>query len=146
MANSPAISADSRPSACRETISIGENWLAAQPTANMARATRIQAAGALSLIIPDRIPRIVKRPFDCPWRRLAVMEAEADLAAMGRLIGDPNRALMLTVLLGGTPQSGSALAAAAGISRSLASAHLKKLTAGGLVRAERHGRQRLYSI
>jgi DNA-binding transcriptional ArsR family regulator len=63
------------------------------------------------------------------------MEAEADLAAMGRLIGDPNRALMLTVLLGGTPQSGSALAAAAGISRSLASAHLKKLTAGGLVRA-----------
>ena len=74
------------------------------------------------------------------------MEAEADLAAVGRLIGDPNRAQMLNVLLGGTPQSGSALAAAAGISRSLASAHLKKLTAGGLVRAERHGRQQLYSI
>ena len=74
------------------------------------------------------------------------MEAEADLAAMGRLIGDQNRAQMLNVLLGGTPQSGSALAAAAGISRSLASAHLKKLTAGGLVRAERHGRQQLYSI
>jgi len=74
------------------------------------------------------------------------MEAEADLAAMGRLIGDPNRAQMLTILLGGTPQSGSALAAAAGISRSLASAHLKKLTAGGLVRAERSGRQQLYSI
>ena len=74
------------------------------------------------------------------------MEAEADLAAIGRLIGDPNRAHMLNVLLGGTPQSGSALAAAAGISRSLASAHLKKLTAGGLVRAERRGRQQLYSI
>jgi len=74
------------------------------------------------------------------------MEAEADLAAMGRLIGDPNRAHMLNVLLSGTPQSGSALAAAVGISRSLASAHLKKLTAGGLVRAERHGRQQLYSI
>ena len=74
------------------------------------------------------------------------MEAEADLAAMGRLIGDANRAQMLTVLLGGTPQSGSARAAAAGISRSLASAHLKKLTAGGLVRAERRGRQQLYSI
>src|SRR5215469_793241 len=77
---------------------------------------------------------------------LDAMEAEADLAAMGRLIGDPNRAHMLNVLLSGTPQSGSALAAAAGISRSLASAHLKKLTAGGLVRAERNGRQQLYSI
>src|SRR5579863_620525 len=112
----------------------------------MANATRIQAAGALSVIIPDRIPGIVKRSFDGLCRRLAVMEAEADLAAIGRLIGDPNRATMLNVLLSGTPQSGSALAAAAGISRSLASAHLKKLTAGGLVRAERNGRQQLYSI
>jgi DNA-binding transcriptional ArsR family regulator len=74
------------------------------------------------------------------------MEPDADLAAMGRLIGDPNRAKMLQVLLSGTPQSGSSLASAAGISRSLASAHLKRLTAGGLVRAERHGRQRLYSV
>jgi DNA-binding transcriptional ArsR family regulator len=74
------------------------------------------------------------------------MDPDADLAAIGRLIGDPNRARMLQVLMGGTPQSGSALAEAAGVSRSLASAHLKKLTAGGLVRAERHGRQVLYSI
>jgi DNA-binding transcriptional ArsR family regulator len=74
------------------------------------------------------------------------MEPDADLAAVGRLIGDPNRARMLQVLLGGQPQSGSALAAAAGISRALASAHLKKLTAGGLIRAERRGRQQLYSI
>jgi DNA-binding transcriptional ArsR family regulator len=74
------------------------------------------------------------------------MEPDADLAAIGRLIGDPNRARILQVLMGGAPQSGSALAEAAGISRSLASAHLKKLTAGGLVRAESRGRQRLYSI
>ena len=74
------------------------------------------------------------------------MEPDADLAALGHLIGDQNRAHMLQILLGGTPQSGSALAAATGISRSLASAHLKKLTAGGLVRAEAHGRVRLYSI
>jgi DNA-binding transcriptional ArsR family regulator len=74
------------------------------------------------------------------------MEPDADLAAIGRLIGDPNRARMLQVLLGGQPHSGSALAATAGISRALASAHLKKLTAGGLVRAERHGRQQLYSV
>ncbi len=74
------------------------------------------------------------------------MEPDADLAAIGRLIGDPNRARILQALMGGMPQSGSALASAAGISRSLASAHLKKLTAGGLVRAERRGRQQLYSI
>jgi DNA-binding transcriptional ArsR family regulator len=74
------------------------------------------------------------------------MEPDANLAAMGRLIGDPNRARILQVLLGGEPQSGSALASAASISRALASAHLKKLTAGGLVRAERRGRQQLYSI
>jgi len=48
--------------------------------------------------------------------------------------------------MGGVPQSGSALAEAAGISRSLASAHLKKLTDGGLVHAQRQGRQQLYSI
>src|ERR1700733_13470165 len=112
----------------------------------MASATRSQAAGALSVIIPDRIPRIVKRSFDRPCRRLAVMEAEADLAAMGRLIGDPNRAHMLNVLLGGAPQSGSALAAAVGISRSLARAHLKNHPPGGLAGAERNGRQQLSSI
>ena len=74
------------------------------------------------------------------------MEPDADLAAIGRLIGDPNRARILQVLMGGAPQSGSALAETAGISRSLASAHLKQLTAGGLVRAERRGRQQLYSL
>jgi DNA-binding transcriptional ArsR family regulator len=90
--------------------------------------------------------RTVKRPFDGSSPRLDAMDPDADLAAIGRLIGDPNRARILQVLMGGMPQSGSALAAAAGISRSLASAHLKKLTAGGLVRAEPRGRQQLYSI
>ena len=74
------------------------------------------------------------------------MEPDADLAAIGRLIGDPNRACILQVLMSGSPHSGSALAEMAGISRSLASAHLKQLTAGGLVRAERRGRQQLYSL
>jgi DNA-binding transcriptional ArsR family regulator len=74
------------------------------------------------------------------------MQPDADLAAIGRLIGDPNRARILQVLMGGLPQSGSALAEVTGISRSLASTHLKKLTAGGLVRAEHRGRQQLYSL
>jgi DNA-binding transcriptional ArsR family regulator len=74
------------------------------------------------------------------------MDPDADLASVAALIADRNRAQMLLTLLGGVPQSGSALAEAAGISRSLASAHLKKLVTGGFVRMEPHGRQRLYSI
>jgi len=74
------------------------------------------------------------------------MDSDADLASVASLIADRNRAQMMLVLLGGTPQSGSALAEAIGISRSLASAHLKKLVAGGFLRAQSSGRQRLYSI
>jgi len=74
------------------------------------------------------------------------MEPDADLASGGRLLGDPNRAHILQILMGGTPQSGPSLASALGISRSLASAHLKKLTAGGLIRSERSGRQQVYSL
>ena len=74
------------------------------------------------------------------------MDPDADLAAVASLIADRHRAQMLLTLLSGTPQSGSALAEAADISRSLASAHLKKLVAGGLVRAQPSGRQQLYSI
>src|SRR6476620_9023708 len=75
-----------------------------------------------------------------------VMDPDADLASVAALMADKHRAQMLLTLLGGTPMSGSALAEAAAISRSLASAHLKKLVAGGLVRAQPSGRQQLYSI
>jgi DNA-binding transcriptional ArsR family regulator len=74
------------------------------------------------------------------------MDPDADLASVASLMADRHRAQMLLTLLGGTPQSGSALAEAAGISRSLASAHLKKLVTGGLVKAQPNGRQQLYSI
>ena len=60
------------------------------------------------------------------------MDPDADLAAVAGLMADANRSRMLQILLCGAPQPGSALADAAGISRSLASAHLKKLVAGGL--------------
>ena len=74
------------------------------------------------------------------------MSGDANLSAVASLMADQNRSEMLLVLLGGEPQSGTALADAAGISRSLASAHLKKLVAGGLVRVETSGRQRMYTI
>ena len=74
------------------------------------------------------------------------MDPDADLAAVAGLMADANRSRMLQVLLCGTPQSGTALADATGISRSLASAHLKKLVVGGLVTMRPSGRVRLYSI
>ncbi|MGD0557987.1 MAG: transcriptional regulator [Streptosporangiaceae bacterium] len=74
------------------------------------------------------------------------MDPDSDLASVAALIADRNRSQMLLVLLGGTPQSGSALAEAAGISRALASAHLKKLVAGRLVAVRPNGRQQMYSI
>jgi DNA-binding transcriptional ArsR family regulator len=74
------------------------------------------------------------------------VDGDANLSAVASLMADQHRSEMLLVLLGGEPQSGTALADAAGISRSLASAHLKKLVTGGLVRAEASGRQRMYTI
>jgi DNA-binding transcriptional ArsR family regulator len=74
------------------------------------------------------------------------MNGDADISIVAGLIAEGNRAEMLLALLGGTPSSGSALAESARISRSLASAHLRKLVDGGLVTVERRGRQRLYSL
>jgi DNA-binding transcriptional ArsR family regulator len=74
------------------------------------------------------------------------VNGDADLSVVAGLIADRNRSEMLLALLGGAPSSGSALAEAAAISRSLASAHLKKLVDGGLVRVEKRGRQQLYSL
>jgi DNA-binding transcriptional ArsR family regulator len=72
--------------------------------------------------------------------------AEADLARIGALLADRSRVAMLLALLGGRPMSASALAGAAGVSASLASAHLRKLIDGGLLVVEPVGRQRLYRL
>ena len=69
-----------------------------------------------------------------------------DLAQVGALFADRTRARILLALLGGTPQPASALADAAGVSRSLASSHLRKLVEGGLLTVEPRGRQRLYRL
>lgn len=74
------------------------------------------------------------------------MLVDADLAHVGALIGDRRRAAMLLALLGGEELPARELAARAGASSSLASAHLGKLLEGGLVSAERHGRERRYRI
>lgn len=74
------------------------------------------------------------------------MTGEADLAAIGALLADRTRATILLTLLNGGLTPASALAARAGVSRSLASNHLAKLVDGGMLAVEPRGRQRLYRL
>jgi DNA-binding transcriptional ArsR family regulator len=72
--------------------------------------------------------------------------ADADLAAVAALMGEPRRASILLALIGGEELPAHELAARAGVSSSLASAHLAKLLDGELLVAERRGRNRFYRL
>jgi DNA-binding transcriptional ArsR family regulator len=74
------------------------------------------------------------------------MLADADLATVAALMGDARRASMLLALLGGEELAAHELAARADATSSLASAHLAKLMDGGLLLAERRGRNRYYRL
>jgi DNA-binding transcriptional ArsR family regulator len=67
---------------------------------------------------------------------------EADTAQVAALIADPTRARMLDALFDGGEHAAGALARAAGVAPSTASAHVSRLEAGGLVVVERRGRER----
>jgi DNA-binding transcriptional ArsR family regulator len=72
--------------------------------------------------------------------------ADADLAMIGRVIGDAHRARFMLALLGGEELTAGELARRSGASSSLASSHLSKLLDAGLVSVERHGRERRYRL
>ena len=74
------------------------------------------------------------------------MNVGPDIAATAALLGDPARAAMIDLLLGGEAYPAIVLAAKAGISAQTASAHLAKLAAGGLVVSTKSGRHRLYRL
>lgn len=74
------------------------------------------------------------------------MEREPSIAAVAALIGDVGRAAMLATLLDGRALPAGELAAAAGLSAQAASAHLGRLTDGGLLAVEREGRHRYYRL
>jgi DNA-binding transcriptional ArsR family regulator len=74
------------------------------------------------------------------------MDADADLAAVAGLIGEPARAGILLSLLEGRPLRAGELATRSRLSPSLASMHLRKLLDGGLVDVAREGRERRYRI
>ncbi|HMJ00784.1 MAG TPA: metalloregulator ArsR/SmtB family transcription factor [Gaiellaceae bacterium] len=71
---------------------------------------------------------------------------DVDVAATAALIGEPARAAVLLALMEGEALPASELASRAGIAPSTASVHLAKLRTGGLVSAERRGRQRYFQI
>ena len=74
------------------------------------------------------------------------MSAEADVAQVAGLIGEPARAAVLMALIDGRALAASTLAQEAGVARSTFSGHLGRLTDGGLVSMEASGRNRYYRL
>ncbi len=71
---------------------------------------------------------------------------EPNIATVAALIGDTARAAMLLTLVDERALPAGELATAARLSPSAASAHLAKLTDGGLLTVEREGRHRYYRL
>jgi DNA-binding transcriptional ArsR family regulator len=74
------------------------------------------------------------------------MTGDADLAALGSVLGDRGRARMLLALGDGRALPASVLASEAGVAASTASAHLGKLVDAGLVTVTTQGRHRYYRL
>jgi DNA-binding transcriptional ArsR family regulator len=74
------------------------------------------------------------------------MDGDADIAALGALIGDKARARILLALGDGRALPASMLSGEAAVAPSTASSHLAKLVKGGLLTVERHGRHRYFRL
>jgi len=68
------------------------------------------------------------------------------LSRIGALLADPGRAAMLWALMDGSARPAGELTLIAGLSPSAASAHLSRLTDGGLLAMEVRGRHRYFRI
>jgi DNA-binding transcriptional ArsR family regulator len=77
---------------------------------------------------------------------ISSMLADADIASIAELLADQARARIVLTLSDGRRLAAGALAHAAGVSPSGATAHLKKLVAGGVLAVERCGRRRDYHL
>ena len=74
------------------------------------------------------------------------MNGSPNIARIGALVGDPARAGMLSVLMGGRALSAGELAHEVGITAQTASSHLAKLEQGGLLRVRKQGRHRYHAL
>jgi DNA-binding transcriptional ArsR family regulator len=76
----------------------------------------------------------------------AAPRGDVDLAAIGRLLGDPGRCRMLLALDDGRALPASRLADEAGVTPATASGHLRQLVDAGLLSVESHGRHRYFRL
>jgi DNA-binding transcriptional ArsR family regulator len=74
------------------------------------------------------------------------LPADRDLASIADLIEDPARAAMLAALAGGRALPAGELARRAHVHPATASAHLRRLVEGGLIRVRVQGRHRYHEI
>jgi DNA-binding transcriptional ArsR family regulator len=74
------------------------------------------------------------------------MTTGSNMAAVGRLIGDPARANMLDAMMDGRAHSAGELAIIAGVSPATASGHLHQLLDGHLVAVAVQGRHRYFRL
>jgi DNA-binding transcriptional ArsR family regulator len=74
------------------------------------------------------------------------MTGDADLAALGAVLGERARARILLALGDGRSLAASVLASEAGVSASTASAHLARLVDAGLLAVSVQGRHRYYRL
>jgi DNA-binding transcriptional ArsR family regulator len=74
------------------------------------------------------------------------VRADRDLASIADLIEDPARAAMLAALAGGRALPAGELARRAHVHPATASAHLRRLVDGGLIRVRVQGRHRYHEI
>ena len=76
----------------------------------------------------------------------ATMKEKHAISSLGYLLADPGRTAMLLALLEGRSLPAGELARAASVSAQSASAHLAKLSRGGLITVQREGRCRYYKL
>lgn len=74
------------------------------------------------------------------------MREGPDISQIGALVGDPARANILVALMDGRALTATELAEIAGVTAQTASAHLSKLEAGGLIRPQKQGRHKYFSL
>jgi DNA-binding transcriptional ArsR family regulator len=74
------------------------------------------------------------------------MKEKHAISSLGYLLADPGRSAMLLALLEGRALPAGELARAAAVSAQSASAHLAKLSKGGLITVQRDGRCRYYKL
>ncbi|MEO6680620.1 MAG: helix-turn-helix transcriptional regulator [Pseudomonas sp.] len=74
------------------------------------------------------------------------MEHAPCISQIATLLADPKRSAMMWALMDGTARQTEELALLAGLSPSSASAHLGRLSAGGLLKVEERGRKRFFRL